>query len=97
MATSLNEWAKNYKKILLYRYMLAILKEKNANSGFLEDVTRKDQELSKEYIGNWTWVEASDKYKKIFFSLDSICYYLSNLKLTLIDISNNLDTIIDFR
>ena len=88
---SLADWVTNYKRILLYRQLLAIMKVKDADSALVSDVTRKDKELTGEYLGGWRWAEASEKYRGILITLDTTSYYLSNLKFELMDISLQLD------
>jgi hypothetical protein len=88
---SLADWVTNYKRILLYRQLLAIMKVKDADSALVSDVTRKDKELSSEYVGSWRWAQASEKNRNIFVTLDTASYRLSNLKFELRDISLALD------
>jgi len=87
----LSEWTLNLKKILLYQQLLAIMKEKGSEPGLIEEISQKHKKLSKEYIGNWRWAQASQKYRDIFAALDEIAYYLANLKFELVDISLQLD------
>ncbi|MFA5316353.1 MAG: hypothetical protein WC369_02910 [Dehalococcoidales bacterium] len=89
--TSLADWALKFKKILLYHQLLAIMKAKDADSNMVDDISKKNRELSGECIGSWRWALASEKYQSIFFALDTTSYYLSNLKFGLEDISLKLD------
>lgn len=93
MEDNLNDWVRHLKKILLYKQLLAIMKEKDGEPKLIEEITRKSRNLNKEYIGDWRWAYASQKYRDIFITLDSAAYYLSNLKLELVDISLQMDNL----
>lgn len=88
---NLVDWADNFKRILLYRQLLTIMKAKDADASLVSDISRKDRELTGEYLGGWRWAQASEKYREIFLTLDTASYYLSNLKFELMDISLRLD------
>lgn len=91
--TSLSDWAMNFKRILLYHQLLAIIKAKDADSSLVEDISRKNRKLTEEYLGGRQWTQGSKKYREIFTPLDITSYHLSNLKFELLDISLQLDNI----
>lgn len=90
----LADWAVNFKRLLLYRQLLSIMKDKGAGEKLVADVTRRSQKLAVECLGGWRWVDTSQKYKGIFNTLDNICCYLSNLKFELADIELQLNSLL---